>query len=253
AIRPDGGSWTWRDVTSNQNFSPTQLSIDLKADGSPVIAFRDASTNRIQLAEQDSPTNWTISDVAGEISNLVGIPLRLLLDSKDRPWVMYNFAGVRDELRLVRRDSFLIWNQVSVTNNAGSIANEFDFHLTGEDFYVVGKKNRPGDNGLALLFAPAGVTTSIEELANQLSLQIAPNPVSSQGSVRFNNPKQGPFEIGLYNLNGQKLHSVMKTSQLAAGQHDISWDASQLASGVYFLRLQASHFSIHRKVVVLQP
>ncbi|MEO0472471.1 MAG: hypothetical protein AAF206_22805, partial [Bacteroidota bacterium] len=46
AIRPDGGSWTWRDVTSNQNFSPTQLSIDLKADGSPVIAFRDASTNR---------------------------------------------------------------------------------------------------------------------------------------------------------------------------------------------------------------
>ena len=142
---------------------------------------------------------------------------------------------------------------MSVTNNIGSIANEYDFHLVGEDFYVVGKKNRPGDNGIALLYAPAGVTTAIEALQQQLSLKVSPNPMTTQGHIRFDNPVNGPMEIALYNLNGQKVHSVMKTSQLGAGPQDIQWDAGTLASGVYFLRLQGSDFAVHRKVVVLRP
>ncbi|MBE0642084.1 MAG: T9SS type A sorting domain-containing protein, partial [Bacteroidales bacterium] len=78
----------------------------------------------------------------------------------------------------------------------------------------------------------------IELIASELSLAVVPNPLSAQGEIRFSLPESGQISLEVYNALGQRIGILLNEAR-AAGSHQLNWDASGYAPGVYTLRLQS--------------
>lgn len=97
------------------------------------------------------------------------------------------------------------------------------------------------------------VVTSVDDQAvTSFALyQNYPNPFNPVTTISFDLPLTGEVEISVFNLVGAKVGAVVQQN-LPAGRHEFSFDASGLASGVYFYQLRANNFIQTRKLTVLK-
>ncbi|MCX6174078.1 MAG: M28 family peptidase [Ignavibacteriales bacterium] len=63
-----------------------------------------------------------------------------------------------------------------------------------------------------------------------------PNPFNSTTTLRFGLPNHAKASIIIYNLLGQQIAQVAQ-GYYEKGYHTVSWDASNISSGIYFARL----------------
>lgn len=247
--RAPGGPWQVEEVSSPQNYNPQSLDIEISPNGTPVIAFKDGKTDQIFLAEPDAGS-WMISEVPTDPGNLIGAPLNLIVDSKNRPWVLYNFPDIQDELRLTRRSGAGVWFDVSVLNNQKQVANEFDFHLVEDDFYIIGRKNEAVDQGIGLLFAQEGVRTRLTPDAPQLAFTLAPNPAIGVVESTIETDTQGEMFFRIYNLHGQIVHHEVVYNP--GGVVTTILDLRTLSAGRYMVQVIAEGKSGVKKLLLLE-
>ena len=58
-------------------------------------------------------------------------------------------------------------------------------------------------------------------------------------------------ERDVYNLRGEEVTRLID-GEMPSGSHSAIWDASNIASGIYFYRLQSGDFVQTRKMVLLK-
>ena len=78
-----------------------------------------------------------------------------------------------------------------------------------------------------------------------------PNPFNPTTQISFDLLKKSKVKLSVYNLLGKRI-AVLIDEIKNAGPHAVSWDASDLASGVYMYRLEADGFVQTRKMILLQ-
>ncbi len=83
-----------------------------------------------------------------------------------------------------------------------------------------------------------------------------PNPFNPTTTLRFSLPQAGEAELSIYNLLGQRMATLVHGVQ-EAGPHVLQWNGRddagrELASGVYFYRLQAGGQVETRKLLLLR-
>ncbi|MBD3287544.1 T9SS type A sorting domain-containing protein, partial [candidate division KSB1 bacterium] len=78
-----------------------------------------------------------------------------------------------------------------------------------------------------------------------------PNPFNPVTNIRFGLPQPGHVNIAIYNVHGQKIATVLD-QQKEEGYHLISYDASHLASGIYFYKIEAGPFIQVRKMILMK-
>jgi hypothetical protein len=78
-----------------------------------------------------------------------------------------------------------------------------------------------------------------------------PNPFNPSTSIRYQLSKAAYVGLHVYNLLGQKVATLVSENQ-QPGQHQVQWNASGFASGIYFYRIQAGRFHQVKKMVLLQ-
>lgn len=100
-----------------------------------------------------------------------------------------------------------------------------------------------------------GVTVSNEfevDVPSKLVLeQNYPNPFNPTTMISYSIPEAGNVELSIYSLNGQKVAELVNGRQ-AQGRHLVSWDASKVASGIYFYRITAGNEVLTRKMVLIK-
>ncbi|TNE71149.1 DUF4397 domain-containing protein [bacterium] len=79
-----------------------------------------------------------------------------------------------------------------------------------------------------------------------------PNPFNPTTNIAFTIPKANNVTISVYNVLGQKVATLMNNQLLNAGQHNVSFDARNLSSGVYFYRLEAGSFVASKKMMLIK-
>jgi hypothetical protein len=82
-------------------------------------------------------------------------------------------------------------------------------------------------------------------------MQNYPNPFNPTTEFWYALPEGAYVEIAVYNITGQKVTTLVEGWR-EAGFHNESWDASDMASGVYFYRLQTDKFSESKKMILLK-
>ncbi|MBX2990433.1 MAG: T9SS type A sorting domain-containing protein [Bacteroidetes bacterium] len=78
-----------------------------------------------------------------------------------------------------------------------------------------------------------------------------PNPFNPSTTIKFAIPLKEHVTLKIYNTIGQ-LVATLQDGELNAGSFEATWNASNMASGVYFYRLQAGNFSQAKKLVLLK-
>jgi lysophospholipase L1-like esterase len=78
-----------------------------------------------------------------------------------------------------------------------------------------------------------------------------PNPFNPATIISFGFPIQSFVSLKVYDTLGREV-STLLSEELSAGTHPRQWDATGLASGVYFDRLQAGSFTETKKLILLR-
>ena len=106
-------------------------------------------------------------------------------------------------------------------------------------------------NWLSITVNPTSVDDqSLVPLTNALE-QNFPNPFNPATEITYSIKNDGVIQLRVFNLLGQEV-KILKNEYQSAGSHSIRFDASGLASGVYFYKLQAINFSAVRKLLLLK-
>ena len=78
-----------------------------------------------------------------------------------------------------------------------------------------------------------------------------PNPFNPETTIPFLLPQQGHVRLSVYDVLGREV-AVLVDGVRTAGRHQAHFDASRLASGVYFYHLAADGFRQTRTMVLLR-
>lgn len=136
----------------------------------------------------------------------------------------YGYAGVESLLQIYSSDYI------------------YFYKLGGDGEGGIGDWNLSGwmeeDNSQALAHMP-----------DRITLSSAPNPFNPVTTLEFDLPNAENTSLAVYNANGQQVASLVEGYR-DAGRHQVTWDASALSSGVYFVSVKAGTFEQTLKVLL---
>lgn len=78
-----------------------------------------------------------------------------------------------------------------------------------------------------------------------------PNPFNPSTQVNFNLADAAQVKLSVYNALGQKVADLVNEYR-DAGSYTVSFDASDLSSGVYFYRIETAEFSQTKKMLLIK-
>jgi len=102
--------------------------------------------------------------------------------------------------------------------------------------------------------ASNGTTGLLEETGTVTSFGLSqnfPNPFNPSTVIRFAIPTSEFVNLSVYNMLGEKVASLVNKT-VDAGSHEIKFDASELASGVYVYRIEAGSYVESNKMMLLK-
>ncbi len=96
------------------------------------------------------------------------------------------------------------------------------------------------------------VSDQLSEIPSDYVLeQNYPNPFNPSTVFEFAAPKQSHISLELYNLLGERVATIIDGT-LSAGYYSVPFNATRIASGVYFYRMRAGDFVQTRKLLILK-
>jgi len=181
------------------------------------LDIRAPVTTMISLPESlpaDSITvRWTASDAIGES----GVQSTTLFSSKDGG----PFASV----------GATFFDSLRVSVESGS---EYSFYALSKDFVGNSEQQRPA---VVSTMVVSGVATEDDAVPFVFGLDANyPNPFNPVTTIQYTLPTPGSTRLEVFDVTG-RLVARLVDSSLAAGRHSATWDARNVASGVYFYRL----------------
>lgn len=139
---------------------------------------------------------------------------------------------------------------------------EEQFSYTHQDLYALDFIDE--NNGWAvgwwgtILHTTNGGITSVDNKErlnsvpeNFLLYQNYPNPFNASTTIQYQLPESGFITLKIYDLLGREIITLVNKEQ-TAGRYEVNFNASNLASGIYFYQIKSGSFVLTKKMVYLK-
>lgn len=98
--------------------------------------------------------------------------------------------------------------------------------------------------------------TSVDEIDHAIPsefkmLSVYPNPFNPETKITYSVSQPTRISISVFDING-RLVKILFNQQVKEGEHSFPWDASDLSSGVYFVKLSSGKFSKISKCTLIK-
>ncbi|MFZ4589969.1 MAG: T9SS type A sorting domain-containing protein [Ignavibacteria bacterium] len=94
--------------------------------------------------------------------------------------------------------------------------------------------------------------TSGNQIPKEYSLsQNYPNPFNPSTTIKYSLPKDGFVSLKIYDITGREVKSLAGEVK-KAGYYSVTFNASSLASGVYFYRIQSNDYVMTKRMVLIK-
>ena len=157
--------------------------------------------------------------------------------------------------------------RILYTTNSGinyDTLQTFDWSGYLQKFTFINEQKAWGIGGSSIYFTTDGwysyqkidsLVTKIDN--NPINLksftlsQNYPNPFNPQTTIQYYFPKTANVQLSIYDVNGRLVKTLVSQNQ-SAGEHEVTFNAADLASGIYYYRLQTDKFTQTLKMVLIR-
>lgn len=275
----DGGAtWDIQNFGMNESFAGIQFVDDLTG-----WIVGGTNTESIILHTTDGGENWT-SQSAGTSDFLIA----LHFPDEINGWAVgFNGTIIHTEnvvpveltaftADVTENDVNLRWVTATETNNSG-----FEIQRSDEDgaFEQIGFVDGNGTTTEAKTYSykdkntPAGIYSyrlvqidfdGTRNILKPVKVEISgtvpykyelsqnyPNPFNPSTSIKYSIPADGNVKLRIFNSVGEEITTLVNEFK-GAGNYEITFNARDLASGVYFYRLETDNFNSIKKMILLK-
>jgi len=88
-------------------------------------------------------------------------------------------------------------------------------------------------------------------VAREFTMSIFPNPFNPETMIEFYLPENDFVNLEVFNIRGQRVKTIV-SERLMKGSHSFVFDARNLSSGIYFVRLSSERYSHASRVLLLK-
>jgi photosystem II stability/assembly factor-like uncharacterized protein len=159
------------------------------------------------------------------------------------------FASVWNNGIILSTDSGTNWKQVA--SGIPSLGYISTLATNGIDLFAGGYSN-------AIWFRPLSemITSVINSpqkvIPDRFSFeQNYPNPFNPSTVIKYSIPKASLVSMKVYDILGNDIATLVNENK-PAGTYELTWNASNLPSGIYFYRIQAGSFIDTKKMILLK-
>jgi hypothetical protein len=105
---------------------------------------------------------------------------------------------------------------------------------------------------LTITSVPGEGAFDFSQTAENFSLsQNYPNPFNPSTTIGYSLPGRATVTLTVFNILGQQIAQLVN-GEMGPGYHEVRFDASGLASGVYVYRVQAGGLALARTLTVMK-
>lgn len=203
---------------SNQNRANETIGYVVMESGSGMIDTTPYSaglgSDIVKSVTNAPPYNYSVSGLSSSEAAIVSAAA---MDGNDGGWpLLYGASSVSS-------------SNLSVAFDEDQISNSERSHTTEQVAYMV--LGTP-----AAAKAIASNDDEVEELPTEVTLGNYPNPFNPTTNIQFTITEPNNVRLTVYNMLGQEV-AVLVNEFKRAGKHDVTFDATNLSTGVYIYRL----------------
>ncbi len=164
-----------------------------------------------------------------------------LMAEKKISWTNWNYS---DDFR-----SGAVWKDSQTGANNGPWTDD---NLKTAGLWIKDKIQNPEDD------FPTDITSidfdhsKMTTIPNKVVLhQNYPNPFNPMTKIQYHLPQKAPVTLAVYDVNGRLIEKLVDKQQVA-GRHQVSWNAANYSSGLYFYRIRISDRVKTRKMILMK-
>ena len=236
---------SWNNLSFNGNNSITTVDFSFINDNTGFVC---RSSDFMKTT--NSGVNWTNMSVPSStyLSQLQFI-------NENTGWITYlNSSGITTALSRTTNGG-VSW-QYYQFNSGGLIRDNMKCYFVDENtgWIVGGYFNSP--KGCIMKTTNGGVVTGFtqtnSEIPDKFSLsQNYPNPFNPSTVISYQLPVAGFTTLKIYDALGSEVKTLVNEKQ-NAGNYSVTFDGSNLPSGIYFYKLVTEKFSETKKMVLVK-
>jgi photosystem II stability/assembly factor-like uncharacterized protein len=129
-------------------------------------------------------------------------------------------------------DTGATWTSVATVNSANIYSVDFVDSLNGWAVGAGGVILKYDPTMVSLISPDNSIPNSVELMQNY------PNPFNPGTSIRFKTTVKGLGSLSVFDISGKVVARLLENQEIAEGVHSVSFEASDLASGMYFYKLE---------------
>jgi len=147
------------------------------------------------------------------------------------------------------------WDVIGFVNGNGNSNIPHNYQFTDKDKLPDGNyyyRLKQIDTDGAFEYSPV-LEIEINNIIEEYTLsQNYPNPFNPTTKINFSLPSETKVTVEIFNVLGEMVLSLIDNEILNSGKHEIIFDGSGFASGIYFYTLYTEKFSLTKKMILLQ-
>jgi hypothetical protein len=94
--------------------------------------------------------------------------------------------------------------------------------------------------------------SDVKEVPSEFGIsQNYPNPFNPVTTIKFAIPQASNVKMVVYNMLGQEIETLVNDN-INAGYHEIKWNGSRCASGIYICRFEAGGYNKAIKLLLIK-
>jgi hypothetical protein len=216
------------------------------SESSGATSFSDATANNNTLTGYNGAVVLPVQ-LTSFTANVVGTRVNLFW-STGTEMDTYGFDIERKSIDNPLQD----WVKIGFVHGSGTSQYQHSYSyidnmlLSGRYVYRI----KQIDNDGSFKYSGNEETEILASLNYSLE-QNYPNPANPSTTISYSITTRSPVTLYVFNPLGQKV-AVLVNAEKEPGIYDATFDATGLASGVYFYRLQAGSFVQTKKLVVMK-
>ena len=144
------------------------------------------------------------------------------------------------------------WNKIGFVPGYGTTSEKHSYNFndenleSGQYFYQLKQIDYDGSSEFS------GIIEVSCSLPNKYSLsQNYPNPFNPTTKIKFSLAKESHVNLSVFNVLGEKIKEL-KNEVMKPGYYEVELNASDLASGIYFFRINAGDYVETKKMILLK-